>query len=291
MSPVWLEPVLERLGFGSPPRPDRAGLEALYRAWCLRVPFDNVRKMTALRTSPQAPLPGITSHDFFAHWLAHGTGGTCWPSSNAMFDLLRALGFAAQRVVGSMRDQGLVNHGSVKVAREGRMWLVDTSMLTNVPLPLGDSVWDNRDPIWPAEVEPTDGTHLIWTQTPPYEGYLPCRLLNDEANHAFYAARYELSRERSPFNQRVYARRNYPGRFVVISGNTRHVRTEAGTIRQELSPEALCAALVEEIGLSAECIRAWADSGALADSFAPPSGPKPPPLLAVPPSQRTPMPR
>ena len=45
-----IDRVLERLGFGTPPAIDLDGLSGLYAAWCARVPFDNVRKIIALRT-------------------------------------------------------------------------------------------------------------------------------------------------------------------------------------------------------------------------------------------------
>lgn len=50
----------------------------------------------------------------------------------------------------------------------------------------------------------------MWTDTPPNSSYLPCRLLVDPADEALYRSSYEASRERTPFNQRLYARRNRP---------------------------------------------------------------------------------
>src|SRR5438477_9902750 len=99
-----VERVLERFGIRSAPAPDHVGLHTIYAAWCTHVPFDNVRKMIALRTDDTGPLPGGDAEDFLATWLAHGTGGTCWPSSNALFALVDALGFDARRVTGSMGD-------------------------------------------------------------------------------------------------------------------------------------------------------------------------------------------
>jgi N-hydroxyarylamine O-acetyltransferase len=98
--------VLDRLGFPAAPSRDLEGLRALYGAWCASVPFDNTRKMIALRTAGGDPLPGGDARDFFESFLAHGTGGTCWPTSNALFELLRSAGFEARRVAGSMRDTG-----------------------------------------------------------------------------------------------------------------------------------------------------------------------------------------
>ena len=51
-------------------------------------------------TAAPPPLPGTQAADFFEHWLAHGTGGTCWSSSNALYMLVTALGFLSHYVFG-----------------------------------------------------------------------------------------------------------------------------------------------------------------------------------------------
>ena len=279
--------VLERLGFERCPAPDLAGLSRLYRAWCTHVPFDNLRKMMALATQEPGLLAGTDARDFFEAWLAHGTGGTCWPTSNALFELLVSIGFEARRVAGSMRDLGIVSHGSVKVRVAGQDWLVDSSMLTNEPLPLRDSVFVQRAGPCPAEVEPSAGTHVIWAEFPPGPDPLPCRVLVDPADFELHSARYEASRERSPFNQRLYARRNRPGEVLVLLGNTRHSRTASGLTSQDCSPDEVCRSLRDEFHLSAAVVRAWVDRGGLEASFAPPSGAKPPSVTARPPSRRS----
>lgn len=278
--------VLERLGFAGPPALDLGGLRTLYFAWCQGIPFDNVRKMIALRIGAGGPLPGGHADDYFTHWLAHGCGGTCWPGSNALFELFQAAGFAARRVAGSMGDRGIVNHGSVKVAIDGHDWLVDSSLLTLVPLPLGTDQSVHREPVHTIEVEPDGGTHVVWIDTPPNQGFISCRLLVDPSGHAAYLEAYERSREGSPFNQRLYARRHRPGEVVVLMGGTRIVRTAEGTASTELSPQEVCAAMRDDLGLSGELVEQWVQSGSLAASFEPPSGPKPPPLTRQPPSRR-----
>lgn len=278
--------VLARLGFATAPSRDLEGLRALYDAWCTRVPFDNVRKMIALRTAAAQPLPGGDARDFFCRWLEHGTGGTCWPTSNALFELVHSLGFEARRVAGSMRDVGVVNHASVKVSIDGSDWLLDSSMLTNAPLPLSDAVFVHSDPVFAAEVEPIDGTHVVWVDMPAFSTYMPCRLLVDPDDHAHYLARYEASRERSPFNQRLYARRNRPGELQVLMGNTLFSKTAQGLVSKELSATELCQEIHLRIGISDDLIDVWVRSGGLAASFEPPAGPKPPPITQKPPSQR-----
>jgi N-hydroxyarylamine O-acetyltransferase len=252
----------------------------------MQVPFDNTRKMIALRAGAGGLLPGAHAEDFLEHWLADGTGGTCWPSSNALFAVVDAAGFDARRVIASMRDTGVLNHASVKVRIEGRDWLVDSSMLLNTPLPLGSGVFAGDDPVWPAEVEERDGSHVVWWHTPPGTAYLPCRMMMDPAPHQAYLDGYERSRERSPFNQRLYARRNRPGELVILVGRTRYVRNRDGVTSRDLSADELKQSLRTEIGLSWEMIGRWADSGALAASFEAPQASPPPPATSQPPPSK-----
>jgi N-hydroxyarylamine O-acetyltransferase len=287
LNPALRDRVLDRLGLPAAPFADVEGLGEVYAAWCLGMPFDNVRKMTALRTAPAGePLPGGRADDFFGAWLAHGAGGTCWPSSNALFALLRSLGFDAHRITAAMHDIGLLNHASVRVSVGARHWVVDSSSLTAVPLPLGDEVFVHDDPVFHVEVEPMDGTHLVWTSTPPNTGFVPCRLQVVPVAHGDYLAGYERSRERSPFNQRLYARRNRPGELLVVVGHTRFSRTRAGLESRRLSPEEVCDCLRSDIGLSGALVEQWVRAGGLEASFEPASGPTPPRPARLPPSRR-----
>lgn len=286
LSPALRNAAVARLGLSRAAEPSEQRLFALYAAWCRSVPFDNVRKMLALR-STAATLPAIAANDFFEGWLAHGTGATCWPSSNALFALLIADGFRARRIAGSMRDSGVVNHGSIKVRLGDRDWLVDSSMLLGEPLPL-DSAQYRRDDLFGAEVEPVDGTHVVWFEVPPHVNGYPCRLLVDDVDHAYYVDRYAESRERSAFNARLYARRNRDGGTVVLRGTTRFVRESTGVTQSELDRDGVMQALVQDIGIARDVVRAWEESGALEATFEPFSGPPPPPIGSVPPSRRGP---
>jgi hypothetical protein len=141
--------------------------------------------------------------------------------------------------------------------------------------------------VWPVEVEATDGTHLVWWHTPPGTDYLPCRLLLDPAPFETYVDGYERSRARSPFNQRLYARRNRPGELIIVIGRARFSRTRDGVTMCDLTREELRAALREDIGLSAALVDEWTACGALEASFAPAAGSlPPPPVTGKPPSQR-----
>jgi N-hydroxyarylamine O-acetyltransferase len=281
-----LDDVLNRLGFDHRPDADMEGLRDVYAAWCLSVPFDNLAKLIALRAPRGAPLPGMDAGEFFGRWLEHGIGGTCWTTSNALCELLLELGFDARRVAGSMGDTGYLGHASVKVRIGGDDWLTDSSMLTDVPLPLTDKLFTYEGPAFRAEVEAVSGTHIVWADLPPSSSLVPCRLLVDQATHATYCQRYEASRTRSPFNERLFATRNLDGQRLVLTANTRIVKTAAGVQTRSLSRSKVCESLRDEFGVSAAFLDRWIACGALDASFAPAMAPPPHSIPKDPPSRR-----
>lgn len=264
-----LDRVLDRLDLSREIECDLAGLGRVYRAWCTRVPFDNTAKLIALGNRSPGLLPGIDATEFFERFLTHGAGGTCWPTSNALFALLSAMHFNARRAAGSMRDTGIVSHGTTKVQISNIDWLADSSMLTNEPLPLTDEPFVGEDPLIPIEVHMNRGDHIVWWDLPPNESYIPCRLLHDDVSHEFYIQRYEASRERSPFNERIYARRNLGDRMLIITGNRRLVKTRHGIDDSILSERELYDSLGSEIGISTELLDQLRASPAWNASFIP----------------------
>jgi arylamine N-acetyltransferase len=250
--------------------PDLEGLRRIYGAWCRTVPFDNTAKLIALGNDTPGLLPGIEADEFFERFLAHGAGGTCWPTSNALFVLLHDIGFDARRAAGSMRDTGIVSHGTVKVRANSSDWLADSSMLTNDPLPLTRHPFIGNDPLVPVEVEVHNGDHVVWWDLPPNPTFIPCRLLHDDVPHQFYVERYEASRARSPFNERIYARRNLGTRMLIVTGNRRLVKTKDALEDSLLDDAALYDTLRSEIGISEALLAQLRKSPAWEASFIPP---------------------
>ena len=249
--PGLIERALAKLGFDSEPGIDRRGLEALYAAWCRRVPFDNVRKRIAMLEGIPGPLPGGLPTDFLEAWLEHGTGGTCWPSSNGLHALVRACGFEVRRISASMFERNDHNHGSLVVSLAGEELVVDSSILCGAPIPLRRGVETRLDdPVHAIRVEPVEGSFRIHWGFAHSGDTMPCRLMNDPVDEAFYLERYEISRGYSVFNNALFARRNFPGRLVSFVGNARHEKTAAGVTSRVLAPTELERALVEELGLS-----------------------------------------
>lgn len=260
--PATTEAVLERLGFSDAPAADRAGLDALYLAWCRRVPFDNVLKRIHLAAGRSDPFPNAEPEGFFANYLRHGTGGTCWPSSNALHALLVAVGFDARRGSAAMRDDvsgPIHTHGTVLVRVDGAEFWVDTSMLTETVIPVVPGLASTvDDPVHAVRVEPVGELWRVWWTHPFLDEMLGCLLLDDDVPAGHYAERYEWSREHSPFNTVLNATRNIEGGRVTAAFGQRFERTATGVTSMPLGDDR-AAILVEDFGFSAEIVASLPD--------------------------------
>lgn len=236
--------VLDRLGFVASPLLTVDGLNALYSAWGRFVPFDNVHKRIALARG--APLPCRTPREFFAGYLAHGTGATCWPSSAAFHALLRACGFEASRVAGRMVP-GL-DHGSVLVRLAGAEYLVDTLMASDVALPLTREATAAGVGASRVRAEPHGASWRVWWLHPARDEERYFEVKELEVSFARVLEYYESSRSNSPFNARLFARKNIAGRVVCIAQGARHVRDVAGITSRPLAPGDTARVLIEEFG-------------------------------------------
>jgi arylamine N-acetyltransferase len=257
VKPHTIERVLERLGLTGPPERSLEGLNAVYRAWGLAVPFDNVRKRIALCRGDTGPLPGAHAEDFFANFLQHGTSGTCWPSSNGLFALLDACGFEARRISASMRDMGIPNHGSVIVRIDDTDYLADSNMLPPAVFPVRPGeAYAVAYPVQRIRAEPVDDSHRIWFELALGDSELACRILEDRVDHAYFLQRYEITREsgQSPFNGALYAQKNFPDRVLSYLGTTRFWKSATGVQKIEFSADELAQSLVADLGLSEEIV-------------------------------------
>jgi len=267
LDPARRDAVLERLGFSGPPPVDLEGLTAVYGAWCSRVPFDNIRKLIALHGGRSGPLPGLGAEDFFDAWLAHGTGGTCWPSANALHALLDSTGFASRRVTASMFDKGEPSHGTTIVTIDGDEHLVDSSMLTGTPLPLdpaGPTVTPGEG--FPHRARPVAEGWLFEFTRVAIDETLPCRTLSPDATPlAFFEERYEVSRTWSPFNDHLNVLTHRSGGAISHTSGHLYHRPSGAPIAElaggPISAEEVRASLIDEVGCSEaivdELFRVW----------------------------------
>jgi hypothetical protein len=278
--------ILRRLGFNEPVSPDIQTLRRLYSSWCMNMPFDNLRKMVALKSGNKQSLPGLDATEFFENWLENGCGATCWPMANALRELLVSVGFDARRIAGYMMDLGVINHGSLKVFIDGKYYIVEAALLLNQILPLDGNSIINTEPLYLFELEKEGESYLLWLLSPVTNEFFYCRIICNTVGFPFFDERYEASRERSVFNQSLYARKNYPDKLIILRGNTYFSKTASGLEKHELSKDEVCLALQNDIGISEKLIEEWVSSGSLDASFEKSSDVPPPAITLKPPSQR-----
>jgi hypothetical protein len=103
----------------------------------------------------------------------------------------------------------------------------------------------------PLRIEAVEERWRVWIEFDGRPEPFPCRILDDPVEHALYLERYEVSRERSPFNTALYAQRNRSEGRVAFLGSTRiETRLDGSKSAETLAPEALRASLVRDLGFS-----------------------------------------
>jgi N-hydroxyarylamine O-acetyltransferase len=240
----------------SRPAPDLAGLRRVYAAWCAAVPFDNVRKMVHLAEGRPGPLPGSSADDFFAGWLEHGAGGTCWAGNGALHDLLAALGFEVERAVATMLatpDTSGPNHGSVVVSLGGERWIADASILSGEPLRLPGAGEAPAGPLPRAEWR--DGTTFVVWRTFRDPGGFLCRFERIGVDAAEWDALHQRTAAWSPFNYSVNTRIARGSAAEGFAGGKRFSLSADGAVaEQRRDREGRDRYLVEELGISADLV-------------------------------------
>ncbi|MEM6159364.1 arylamine N-acetyltransferase [Erwinia sp. P6884] len=257
LDPGLTESVLEKLGMTTGPALSEAGLASLYQAWCQSVPFDNIRKRIASPAHAAQPLPGATPEDFFSHWLAFGTGGTCWASHGALRALLKQLGFSIRYGISTMLSQRPVSgdspgHGTLVVRVDETTFVIDATMLHGVPLPLAEQ--QHEHPVWGTHVHHSEG-HWCINWKPLGRPALDCRLLDFDAPWCEYARRHEASRHNSRFDGALLIRRAGQESITgIVKGKcvTRHL--DGSETFSALTHKAQQKLLIEHFGIAEEIV-------------------------------------
>jgi len=268
LSPGMVTRILSKLGLADRPTLDLAGLNRLYAAYCANIPNDNIQKRIWLVGPRVRPVVGGNPVEFFENWLAHGTGGTCFPASGGLCALLCAVGFDANRISGSIVMEGIEqdgNHGSVLVGLDGVDYLTDAqlasfrvlALVPGEPASTGDGLHDIR------AVPVADGFDVQWYPGSNRQTPLIMRpnFKLGPVDHSFFVAHYALSalrqRNRSPFNDALFIARRFPDSIVVVGrGNRIDVCGDNTVIKTEISIEERDRILIEELGISEEAVSA-----------------------------------
>ena len=258
LSQELVEQILMKLGFSAPPPISIAGLSSLYRAWCHKVPFDNILKRIHLAAGNPAPLPGYDDTDFYKKWLRYGVGGLCWSGNGALHALLKALGFSSRIGTATMviDDKQPPNHGTVTVQIENQLFLVDASMMHNTPLPLDSEHPSAIDhPAWGLTCTPNEGKWLIQCRLLHMPDGCPCRIEDLSVSRNTFRQLNEVTRTLSPFNNSLYVRLNVQESVLGISAGMAVNFTPSGEMHTTLlSPQDRHSMLVDVMGISEEII-------------------------------------
>ena len=268
LSADLLTRILLKLDLTDRPKLDLAGLNCVYAAFSGNVPNDNIQKRIWFADDQTRPVTGGDPIEFFENWLAHGTGGTCFPASGGLHALLRAIGFNTNRISGSVIMEGIEpdgNHGSVLVNLKGVDYLVDAQLGAFTVLPLvqgepsstGDHIHDIR------AVPVLGGFDVQWYPGSNRQDPLVMRpnLEDGPVDHQFFLTHYDLSaskeRKRSRFNDALFISRHFLDSILIVAGRKRTKIFANNTVtKTDISDAERTRSLIEEFGISVEAANA-----------------------------------
>ncbi len=199
-------------------------------------------------------MPGSTPQDFFEGWLKFGAGGTCWPRAGALHALLASLGFDANHGIGTMLAAPNLppNHGTVIVKSDGQLFLVDSSILHGLPLPLNhDSETHVSHPAWGVRCTRSEGYwHIQWRPTMRPEGF-ECRIDRFPATETDFCDAYERTRGWSPFNYELSVRANRGDTVLGVAfGHSVSIQADGAVTKTPLTAPERRRLLIEDVGIN-----------------------------------------
>jgi len=208
------ELVLARLGIERPIPVTLDALRRLFRAWCRCTGWDTVALALRSIELRAGPVTGFPAPNYFRRWLAYGISDVCFANSEALLALLRAVGFATERVLGTGGSNS--SHGSVLVRIDDRRYLVDPTFLAEEPLPLLPSERSTAG-AGPLKVwADTDGT-IRW-QPPQCRFHAVFRIEECDCSFASFRAQHQLVEAGDDehalarlYHDKLFVRRNVDG--------------------------------------------------------------------------------
>lgn len=199
---------------GAPVPADRAGVEALYRAWCERFPFDPVAKAAAM-VEGRVP-PGDDPVEVAERWLTTGVGSTCWGQVAVLGAILEGAGVAVTVGLDRMLTDDLVDfHAFVVAEVDGERLALDPVHPSGHPLPLAGGATGDHG-AYGAGFEEVDGRLEHWYRQPDSRHrsgrYAVLSTTLDAADARAFLA---VSADHSGVGRRFFVRRCPPDEFVV----------------------------------------------------------------------------
>lgn len=251
--------VLDQLGLTEPPPLSLPGLERIYRAWCRAVPFDNVLRRIQIAQGGIGPLPGCQPEEFFFQFLAHGTGGPCTPTSQALCALLEAIGFTVARApatITELHDEP-VGHSTLIVALEGERYALDTAILCERPIPLVKTNTTIDDSLHPIAIEHIAETWRISYLSSGRRHPMTCVVFDTCIDSQTCVNLYHVTqhtRRFSGFNSALYLRLNRADTILTFIGQFRIETNAAGETHEAFLGRERAHALIEDAHLSSAIV-------------------------------------
>ncbi len=250
------EEALQRFGFSGVPDPTYETLAKLYKAWCREIGYDNVQKRIYYGRGQTGPFPVMHPDDFLTSWMTHGTSGSCWPSAEALFGLLKKTGYEVERVSCEMlecNDPMRPNHGTCFVHLDAEIYVIDTGMVAELPLALrkGEetSTPSKAFGIW------SKGDGRIWWRPGHSRQAVEVDVLDRNCTYDFFEYRYEKTKEFSLFNNSLYVRRNVDDGILTYGrGSLVTVTPEGEMSAAPVDEKDLPGLLIDRLGLSEEIV-------------------------------------
>ena len=134
ISPLLVDQILDHLGIETELTSLNA-LDKLMDAYVRRVPWESISRMAQrakvahISRCPRWPV------QFWEQAMQQGTGGTCFESNYAFYQLLLTLGYRGYLTINNMQDS-IGCHTAIIIEFLGKKYLVDAGLPLHVPIPL-----------------------------------------------------------------------------------------------------------------------------------------------------------
>ena len=216
-----------------------------------RMPYENLTKIVADDARPASSDARRTPLEVLEDHAALGTGGTCFSLTAALLHVLRGLGFAAEPILAD-RWYGANTHCALIVEHESRTMLLDPGYLIArpVPLPVSEPV-RSCGALQEILLSPRGGGARVELAT--VEGSAASSRLTyrvEPASPDAFLAAWDASFSWDMMRYPVLTKATGASQLY-LQGCRLRVRTAAGVVRRELSPEELPGVIAREFGLRA----------------------------------------
>ena len=115
--------------------PSLAALDQLVTAYTHRIPWESASRIVRKHTLADLAARPRFGNAFWEDAQHFGTGGTCYESNYAFFDLLQSLGYEGYLTINNM-GESIGCHSAIIIQLDDQPYLVDVGLPIYLPLPL-----------------------------------------------------------------------------------------------------------------------------------------------------------